>query len=363
MRNKVIHQLLGSILMLQFFVSSGFAQQPSNVPNSQVQVPAPTKTVAPVLAGYIVNGHSALVNFVRERDGMGRITDSVQFAAAGYVDVKETMHYFDGLGRPLQTVQRQITPGGSPADVVTPVVYDAFGREVYKYLPYVASTGNTSDGSLKQDPFTDQNNFYQNVYPSQQPAYSGERVYYGQTVYEASPLNRVLMTMAPGNSWAGDSVGVSMQYLANGASDSVVIWNINSDTLTYVDNELGTNIPTSGGYYTAGQLAKNVTSDEQGHSVVEYKDKDGLIILKKVQIGGAAADFSGYSGWLSTYYVYDSRDQLRFVLSPKAVRVVYHNGWNISADTTSVNELCFRYEYDGRRRMSARKCLVRAGFI
>src|SRR6185312_16705799 len=163
---------------------------------------------------------------------------SVQFAAAGYVDVKETMHYFDGLGRPLQTVQRQMTPGGNPADVVTPVVYDAFGREAYKYLPYVATAGNTDDGGLKQDPFTDQHNFYQNVYPAQQPAYTGEQVYYGQTIYEASPLNRVLQTMAPGNSWAGDSMGISMQYLVSTAADSVVNWSVASDTLTYVDNDL-----------------------------------------------------------------------------------------------------------------------------
>jgi RHS repeat-associated protein len=354
MSYKATNRLLSAILLVPGIMSIGYAQ-PSNIPGSQTQVSGPTKTVAATPAGYIVNGQSPLVNFVMERDGMGRITDSVQFALAGYVDVKETMHYFDGIGRPLQTVQRQITPGGSPADIVMPVVYDPFGREVYKYLPYVASTGNTSDGSLKQDPFTDQKNFYQNIYPFQQPAYTGEQVYYGQMVYEASPLNRVLQTMAPGNSWAGDSVGVSMQYLVSSASDSVEIWNIASDTLTYIDNDLATNIPTGGGYYPAGQLLKNVTMDEQGHSVVEYKDKDGLIILKKVQIGTVATDFSGYSGWLSTYYVYDNRNQLRFVLSPKAVRIAYSDSWNLNADTTTINELCYRYEYDGRRRMAAKK--------
>src|SRR6185437_10609225 len=270
MRKYAIIRRLVSLSLVSALASTGVAQ-PSNKPGTRTQVPAAADSVAPAPSGYMVSGQSPLVNFVRERDGMGRITDTIQFATAGYVDVKETMHYFDGLGRPLQTVQRQITPGGSPVDVVTPVVYDAFGREVYKYLPYVSSTGNTSDGSLKQDPFTDQNNFYQNIYPSQQPAYTGERAYYGHTVYEASPLNRVLMTMAPGNSWAGDSVGVSMQYMVNGASDSAVIWNISSDTLTYVDNDIATNIPTSGGYYAAGQLTKNVTTDEQGHSVVEYK--------------------------------------------------------------------------------------------
>ncbi|HEY4060850.1 MAG TPA: DUF6443 domain-containing protein, partial [Puia sp.] len=355
MQYTVIHKLLPAVLLMLVLPAAGWAQSLSNKPVTTTQVPAPDSTVAATPSGYTVGGVSPLVNYVRERDAMGRITDSALFDSAGYVDVKETTHYFDGLGRPLQTVNRQITPGSSPVDMVTPVVYDPFGREVYKYLPYVASTGNTTDGRLKQDPFTDQKNFYQNIYPAEQPAYTGEQVYYGQTNYEASPLNRPLKTLAPGNSWAGSGHGVSMQYLVNNSSDSVTIWNIASDTLSYINNDITTNIPTTAGYYAAGQLYKNVTIGEQGHAVVEYKDKDGLVILKKVQAGDVATDFSGYVGWLSTYYVYDELNQLRFVLSPKAVTIAYGNSWNLSTDTTTTQELCFRYEYDGRRRMLAKK--------
>ncbi len=329
--------------------------QLSNKPSGATQVPAPTGTVAPTPTGYLINGQSPLVNYVRERDAMGRITDTIVFGSAGYVDVKETTNYFDGLGRPLQTVQRQITPGDNPVDVVAPIVYDPFGREMYKYLPYAASSGNTSDGGIKLDPFTDQKNFYQNVYPTEQPAYTGEQVYYSQTNFEPSPLIRVLQTLAPGNSWAGSGNGVSQQYLVNSGLDSVVMWHIGSDPLTYLNNDVYTNIPSDSGYYAPGALYKNVTTDEQGHSVVEFKDKDNLTILKKVQIGSTASDFSGYTGWLSTYYVYDELNQLRFVLSPKAVRIVYGHSWNLAADTTTISELCFRYEYDGRQRMVAKK--------
>ena len=354
MRRRTTHWLLSVILVWVLPVTPGFGQV-SNKPGSATQVPAPGGTVAPAPASYITNGQSSLINYVRERDAMGRITDTIVFANAGYVDVRQTTQFVDGLGRPLQTVVQQATPGNSPADLVTAVVYDQFGRETNKYLPYVASTGNTTDGNFKQDPFTDQANFYQNIYPGQQPAYTGEQVYYGQTNYEASPLNRVLQTLAPGNSWAGSGVGVSQQYLTSTSSDSVEIWNITNDTLTYVDNDLTTNIPVSGGYYAAGQLYKNVTIDERGHAVVEYKDMDGLVVLKKVQIGTVATDYSGYSGWLSTCYVYDNLNELRFVLSPKATGIAYGNSWNLSADTTTINELCFRYEYDGRRRMMAKK--------
>jgi RHS repeat-associated protein len=355
MQYKAIHKILPVLLLAQALAMTGHAQSgPSNKPTAATQVPH-VSTVAPTPAGYNAGGQIPLINYVRERDAMGRITDTVAFASAGYIDAKQTTQYIDGLGRSWQTVQQQITPGNNPADIVSPVVYDADGREMYKYLPYVASTGNSNDGSFKPTPFADQSNFYQNVYPTQQPAYTGEQVYYSQTNFEASPLNRVMQSLAPGNSWAGSGNGVSQQYLVSSSADSVLIWNITTDTLTYVDNDLTTNIPTNGGYYPAGQLEKNVTLDEQGHAVVEYKDNDGLVILKKVQIGTIPTDFSGYSGWLTTYYIYDNQNQLRFVLSPKAVNIAYGNSWNLSADTTTLNELCFRYEYDGRQRMTAKK--------
>jgi RHS repeat-associated protein len=323
-----------------------------NKPDGRSQVPGPSLPPVSTPAGNVNGSSDANVNYIRERATMGRITDLGQFAAAGFQDVKQTTQYFDGLSRPLQTVQRQATSGSNPVDIVSPVLFDVLGREVYKYLPY-ASTG--SDGQIKLDPFNEQKNFYQNIYPSEQPAYTGEQVFYGQTNYEPSPLDRVTKALAPGNSWTGSGNGISQQYLNNGDADSVVIWNISSDPLTYSNNDIVTNIPGSANYYPAGTLFKNVMIDEQSHAVVEYKDKAGLVILKKVQIDAVAADFSGYNGWLCTYYVYDDLAQLRFVLSPKATRAVYQNSWNLSADATIINELCFRYEYDDRKRMTAKK--------
>lgn len=348
-----VKQFLPAFLLLTAVVLTGYGQSPTNKPSGQTQVSSVSPMTTP--GAYNAGGQSPLINFVRERNAMGRITDTIVFDNAGYVDVKQTTSYLDGLGRPLQTVQRQMTSGNSPQDIVTPVIYDAFGREVYKYLPYVVTAGNNTDGSFKQDPFNDQKNFYQNVYPTEQPAYNGEQVYYGQTNYEASPLNRVLKSMAPGNSWAGSGNGVSQQYLVNSDADSIVIWNVATDPLTYSGNDIGTNIPVAAGYYPAGQLLKNVTIDEANHAVVEYKDKEGQVILKKVQVSAVAGDYSGYSGWLSTYYIYDKLNQLRFVLSPKATAISGSNSWNLSSDTTAINELCFRYEYDGRRRMIAKK--------
>jgi RHS repeat-associated protein len=353
MQYKAIYYPL-SVLLLTLAGEQSIAQ-PQNKPGPATAVPPPTSVVALVPGSYGTIGQNPMVNYVRERDGMGRITDANIFDNAGYMDVRQTTQYLDGLGRPVETVSRQMTPGATPKDVIAPVVYDAYGREAYKYLPYAPTTGTMDDGSFRQNAFSDQQNFYQNVYPSEQPAYAGEQVFYGQTNYEPSPLNRVLQTMAPGNSWAGSGVGPTQQYQVNNGNDNVVVWNIGNDPLTYSNNDVTTNIPSTAGTYPAGQLFKNVSIDEQGHAVVEYKDKDGLVLLKKVQSGTVPPDYSGYAGWLSTYYIYDHLNLLRFVMSPKAVGILSGSNWNISSDPTTINELCFRYEYDERNRMIAKK--------
>ncbi|HLZ86163.1 MAG TPA: DUF6443 domain-containing protein, partial [Puia sp.] len=238
----------------------------------------------------------------------------------------QTTQYFDGLGKPIETVARQASP--LQKDLVTPVRYDNFGREVLKYLPYVSTAG---DGLYKINPLAEQNSFNSAQFP-------GEQYYYAQTGFENSPLDRVDTAYAPGLSWVGSSRGVVTQHLVNTLSgDSVRIWKISlsSDSLPY-----------SAGIYGDGLLYKTVTADEQGHQVVEYKDREGKVILKKVQL----ADNPGtaHVGWLCTYYIYDDLNNLRFVLPPRATELI--NGpWVINPSIAA--ELCFRYVYDARNRM------------
>src|SRR5579872_3936638 len=185
------HVLLAGLILCCTAGPLALFGQTSNKPTTVTQVPAPAGPVAPTPGSYLVNGLLPPVNYVRERDGLGRITDMTVFDAATYTDVKQATQYLDDLGRPLQTVLKQASSGTSPNDVVAAVIYDADGRESYKYLPYVQTSNNTNDGLFKVDPFNAQKQFYQNVYPTQQPALSGEQVYYGQVQYEPSPLNRV----------------------------------------------------------------------------------------------------------------------------------------------------------------------------
>ncbi len=340
--------LLTGVILL--FVKLLYAQPPSNKPNANTQVGAPYTGATAVPAVY---PSGTKINYVRTHEAMKKYPNPNTITAeqfngeTNYTDVKIVTQYLDGLGRPLQTVSRQNTPGATPKDMVVPVIYDGFGNEVFKYLPYV-STG--TNGNFKMNPFAEQASFMLTQYP-------GEQIYYGKTKYETSPLNRVQKTFAPGNSWAGSELSVnersiSMEYLVNTGADAIRIWGVTHSGLTYANEDVSTNIPSSNSTYATGELIKTVTKDEAGNVVVEYKDKEGQVIVKKVQSGSIPIDKSGFDGFLTTLYIYDDFNRLRFVIPPKAVEAI-RPSWLLT--TTVINELCFRYEYDAQGRMIAKK--------
>ena len=246
-------------------------------------------------------------------------------------DVQQTTTYLDGLGRSIQSVAMQASPLLN--DMVTVQVYDPFGRQTTNYLPY---TSPSTNGNYKTDALGEQSNFNSSMFPNDQ-------FYYAQTNYEPSPLNRTAEVFAAGNSWVGSDRGVSQQYSVNAAADSVQDWAISS---------VAESLPVGTGFYAAGTLYKNITVDEQGHQVVQYSDLQGHLLLKKVQL--TAGPSSGPSGWLNTYYVYDSLENLRFVIPPQVVVLIQGEApWTITL--AIANNYCYRYEYDYRRRMIIKK--------
>ena len=283
-------------------------------------------------------------NFIRTWEATAPETNANTLIDKGLREVKQSTTYFDGLGRPEQSVVKKgsLTASGN-TDIVTPFEYDQFGREVKKYLPYVAGT---NDGLYKSNAIADQLSFNQGFYSSQ-----GENSFYALTEFEASPLNRTSKQMAPGASWAGSSRGVSANYWINTATDAVRIWNVTNGTLP----AFGTYASTT--TYEAGALYKNITVDEHNKQVIEFKDKEGKVILKKVQL--TAADDTGagsdHPGWLCTYYIYDDLNNLRCVIQPRGVELLKTANWAAATLTTILPEQCFRYEYDSRNRMIMKK--------
>ena len=245
--------------------------------------------------------------------------------------------FFDGLGRPLQTVARQASPGRG--DIVTAVIYDALGRETLKYLPYVSATG---DGNFKTEPFREQEAFMQQQYGT-----AAEKFFYTRSEYEPSALRRLRKTLPPGNSWAGSNRGTETIYAVNTLADDIKQWTVLSGT-----NGFGNYAVT--GLYSAGELFKNIQVDEEGRQTIEFKDRQDKLVLKKVQYSSAPdnGQGSGYAGWLCTYYIYDDHGNLRCVIQPKGVEAIA-SSWILSDEI--LNEQSFRYEYDGRQRMILKK--------
>ncbi|MET6999438.1 DUF6443 domain-containing protein [Chitinophaga defluvii] len=301
------------------------------------------------------------INYIRAWEALKPESNSNNITiTAAAKDFRMTTQYMDGLGRPIEAVIKQgsLTMGNPLRDKIRMNTYDEFGRMVYQFLesPANSAGGNTSvdDGMFKYNPFEQQANAYNSGNALSPIAGQGENYFYGQTKFEASPLNRVTETFAPGDNWVGtmsqaleaNRRSIKIKYFANTAIDAVRIWTVTGPTSL---GNWGTYATSS--TYPAGELHKTITIDEQNKQVIEFKDKQGLMILKKVQVGGTGDDGSGAdhgNNWLCTYYVYDDLRRLRCVIQPQGVRQI-NSSWLPNAAT--LNEHCFRYEYDERGRM------------
>jgi len=239
--------------------------------------------------------------------------------------VQVSIQYFDGLGRPMQTVQQQGSPLGK--DIVQPIIYDSLGRETRQYLPYVSS--GTADGSYRSTSVSDQQGFYNSPPTGVTAIPSGSgQVAYSETRFEASPLMRVQQQGFPGADWKiGGSHTQKKGYGTNGTNE-VRIWTVTSTGAT------GTT------YYPKARLYTDTLTDEDGYKTISYTDYDKKVLLKKVQ------DASGY---LSTYYVYDDLNNLRYVLPPGFTATSF------AESDTAFDQFVYGYHYNGKRQVIRKK--------
>ena len=303
---------------------------------------------------------TTLNNYIRSWAAVAPDTAAADFTTSmALTQALMTTQYYDGMGRPIQTVVRDgsFPTGGSSVDLVTAQVYDAYGREQRKYLPFAASSyggnGSITDGGCKSNPFQEQQNFYSSSNGVSPINGQDETYFYGKTEFEPSPLDRPVGVYAPGDSWVHNGRGTTTGYWVNTTADSVHCWTVTSSGSPDVFSSY-----SGTGFYAGGELSKTITADENGNQVIEYRDRENLVVLKKVQLTAAAdaGTGEGPTGWLCTYYVYDSLNLLRAVIQPAGVQLLQANSWNISAlGGIILNEQCFRYEYDGRRRMTLKQ--------
>ena len=258
-------------------------------------------------------------------------------------DVTQTIQYFDGLGRPIQTVQVKGSPGNT--DIVQPMVYDQFGRQATQYLAYALTTG-TSDGSYKTDALTagaGQAKFYNptgsSTITQQSNGVVNTSYPSATTVFEPSPLNRVTEQGAPGLPWQpGSGHTVKVAYSTN-ATGEVIQWMVNA---------AGNGLTGGTSYYTASTLNAITTTDENGFNTVEYKDKEGKVVCKKAQATTTAGSY------IATYYVYDNLNNLRYVIPPPQQTATPYPANILETDLVFTNFI-YGYHYDERNRLIQKK--------
>ncbi|TRX34732.1 DUF6443 domain-containing protein, partial [Flavobacterium restrictum] len=278
-----------------------------------------------VLFPILVLGQTQTENYIKTKTY--KVPTATSIGTPTISQASQNVTYFDGLGRPIQQIAHQ--QSGTGNDLVTPITYDGFGRQEIEYLPYVPTTAASLD--YKSTALTDVMNF---------APYSGQNPL-SKKLFESSPLNRVLKQAAPGADWAmGLGHEIKLDYQTNVANEVkqfavTTTWNATSGIfdIALIDN----------GTYLASQLYKTVTYDENtaatpseaNGSTVEFKNKEGQVVLKRTYDNLIKHD---------TYYVYDQYGNLTYVLPPL-----------VTAPATQLDDLAYQYKYDARNRLVEKK--------
>lgn len=232
-------------------------------------------------------------------------------------------------------------------DIVTPVVYDADGRQTKEYLPYADAT----EGVFTREDIAISkiNNYYANTYSDD---FNGTLNPYSEKNLEASPLARIYEQGAPGADWKVDTAvdtdhTIKFEYETN-ATDEVAYY-----TVTFTSGNTETPQLLHSGNYAEEQLYKSVIKDEnwnptqthlKDHTTEEFKNKSGQVLLKRNYNDDQEHD---------TYYIYDDFGNLTYVLSPKASEAIKVANYVIAQNI--LDELCYQYKYDGRNRLVEKK--------
>lgn len=225
--------------------------------------------------------------------------------------------YYDGLGRPIQQVSVGAAPSGN--DIINTTMYDSKGREANHLLPF----SYDNDGMFAHNAIYKSNTFNNDDFASSVIAFDG------------SPLDRVVRTYKPGEVYQGVE---SQHYIEYG-------YDLNAENeVKHIKLENNGSISVIGCYST-GILFKNEVTDEDDARMITYTDVEGKTILERRYI---ATDV-----YADTYYVYDTKSRLRWVITPKGSDMLTEGVTYLTTDNIA-KELCYTYEYDNEDRIICR---------
>ncbi|GAB6009972.1 DUF6443 domain-containing protein, partial [Dysgonomonas reticulitermitis] len=222
----------------------------------------------------------------------------------------DQVEYFDGLGRPIQTVQRGITPDAR--DLVSIQEYDAFGRESKAWLPGKVTTTN--------------NGAFVDVEAAKifiQMSNAGDQKPYSSPVYEASPLSRVKEQYGPGQDWYSKTTEartiMKTEYMKNSSTvrelqcRAYEQYGYGTDSYLYAycsdddENEYY--------YFDEGYLDVEKRTYSDGLVQYRFKESNDMVILIRDIINGEFYD---------TYFVPDNNwwEKYSFILLPEASKAL-----------------------------------------
>ena len=224
------------------------------------------------------------------------------------------IQYYDGFGRPLQA-GRFVDSGMMVTNNVSDYhLYDAAGNVILKSLPkpnygmdYIYS-GNFTSASYESS--------------------NGVRTCkgYSELRYDNAPEPRLV-------SEGGEGIRgtVYYRYLTNDQSEYACC------RYKASISDLSRN-----GNYPSGELHVVEMTDEDGNISYEFKDRAGRVLLSRRMSGTKCND---------TYFVYDDKDNLRYVLPPK----LSENPNYCFESTLQMQQLGYIYRYDSQNRCIYKK--------
>lgn len=231
-----------------------------------------------------------------------------QASLCGGIRAKTNIQYYDGLGRPTESIAVAAAP--DKRDLVEVTRYSGLHNITQLWLPVPFQTeGQYIDISAL-------NTQAQDYYNDNRP--------YTETLYELSSLERIVEKKRPGESYF--FYPLSNDYSINTETDSVHIYKVLNNG----------NLKATGCYYAPSTLYKTTVLDEDGKGIVTYTDKLGYKIMEE------------YAG-NRTYYVHDNLDRLRFVL-PHITSARFNCGEYALIDTI-LQAAAYCYQYDERGNM------------
>ena len=282
-----------------------------------------------------LQGQTSTENYVKTYKARVPVSGTLDATAYRHKDsVKQHIQYFDGMGRGKQDVLRWGTPNGK--DIISLMIYDDFGRQAKTYLPYA---DNAANGAIRSNPVTAQQDFFDQYHSS---VLNAGTYALSEKQLEDSPLGRVLKQGAPGQVWQVDgNHTVDYDYRPNTISDGVKSLKVTSGNTIVIGQD-----------YPENELWAVQTSDENNGAnegiITEFSDKRGRVVLRKVKETSTTD--------LSTYYVFDQLDRIRFIIPPAAVvDIVTNSNWNQVNDDDFQQKWMFCYRYDAKGRMTAKR--------